>query len=101
MAIRGHGFSESPPQLAGPSSFLFPSYCLWGATLEKLVWNGPQGYGQFLGMAEATMALESNSEGKPGMTLGKRPSVPSIFTCKDRASLSLGGCQADSHDNLM
>ena len=24
-----------------------------------------------LGMAEATMALEANSEGKPGMTLGK------------------------------
>lgn len=65
------------------------------------MWNGTQGYGQFLGMAEATMALESNSEGKPGMTLGKCPSLPSIFTCKDRASLSLGGCQADSQDNLI
>ena len=43
-----------------------------------------------LGMAEATMALESDSEGKPGMTLGKCPFMPSIFTCRQSVSSPWG-----------
>lgn len=67
------------------------------ATSEELVWNRPPGSGQLLGMAEATLALESDSEGKSGMTLGKCPSVPSLFApVKAEHLVSLPGCQEAS-----
>ena len=67
------------------------------ATSEELVWNRPPGSGQLLGMAEATLALESDSEGKSGMTLGKCPSVPSLLApVKAEHLVSLGDCQEAS-----
>lgn len=61
------------------------------------MWNRPPGSGQLLGMAEAALALESDSEGKSGMTLGKCPSVPSLFApVKAEHLVSLPGCQEAS-----